>query len=359
MRLDELTNKPSRSLCGCRPLVNTQEFGEWIASQGFKTALPDGDFHVTVAFSKDSVAWDEDTPLKNTIRVKGGTRKIERFGSNTIVLSFSSDDLHDRWAELVDDLECSWDFPSYKPHVSITYKGQHIDISKITPYTGELVFGPEQFRDLDEDYKSGEEVQITESLQLGVGLDAESAYEIFRTSYEKETGKSWTIDKFMQRARSWIFYGDDKGYVAVRRQSSGPLKLVGVAGDPRSIMKGLDELKNEGAAIWGAVSEPLARMAKKRGMIVLHTLPGGPTLMRALIATVPASVFGGTSVTVANDGGLEFDYKDVGPAKKYLIGNKAYFAHALKIPAVIDKIKELPGMAMLVKLLGLNQALTS
>ena len=49
----------------------------------------------------------------------------------------------------------------------------------------------------------------------------------------------------------------------------------------------------EGGPIWGAVSEPLARMAKKKGLIVPSFYPGGGMLIRALISTIPSSVFGG------------------------------------------------------------------
>jgi hypothetical protein len=40
----------------------------------------------------------------------------------------------------------SHDFDEYQPHVTITYEGSDLDLSKVEPYRGELVFGPEIFR---------------------------------------------------------------------------------------------------------------------------------------------------------------------------------------------------------------------
>lgn len=183
----------------------------------------------------------------------------------------------------------------------------------------------------------------------GYEIDLHHAYEVFRRSYEAETGVAWTEEKFISRARQWTFYGDENGYVAVRKQRSGLSKLVGIAGDPRSIIKGLSELQAEGGPIWGAVSAPLAQMASKRGMIVPHLYRGGALAIRGLIATVPASVFGGEKPQVTRDGGLEFHYADVGSTVKYLIGNKPYFRYA------IGQLKDMniPGLGMIQRLLGL------
>ena len=198
------------------------------------------------------------------------------------------------------------------------------------------------------------QVSLNESMTIGRELDPEHAYELFAKSYEKETGSCWSKDKFLDRARSWSFFGDENGFVAVRKQYSGPMKLVGVAGDPRSVVKGLTELEATGAPIWGAVSEKLCLIAKKRGMIVPHTFPGGPFFIRTLVATIPESVFGGIRPEVAKDGGIVFDYPDVGRAVKYLIGNKAYFMSAVKLPHIAEKIAQIPGLKMVLKLMGIS-----
>jgi len=193
---------------------------------------------------------------------------------------------------------------------------------------------------------------ITESFVINKENE-DMIYDIFQKSYSETTGAAWTLEKFLSRARGWVFYGDENGFVAVREQRSGPKKLVGVAGDLRSILKGLTELQAEGGAVWGAVSEPLAKMAKKRGMIVPHTFFGGAFLVRSLMSVIPDNVFGGTKPEVQKDGGIKISYPDIGDAIKYLIGNKAYFMYAMGLPQIAEKIKEIPGLRTTLKLMGL------
>lgn len=201
--------------------------------------------------------------------------------------------------------------------------------------------------------KNIHEMRITEAMSFDE-LDPEHAYEIFRRSYEAETGTSWSKEKFISRARWWTFFGDSEGYVAIRVQRSGFKKLVGVAGNPRSILRGLTELQQEGGPIWGAVSAPLAQMAKKRGMIVPHLIPGGPLFIRALVTMIPPEVFGGIKPRVQRDGGIILDYADVGTAVKYLIGSKEYFQKILGISGVVEKLKAIPGAKMVLRLMGLS-----
>jgi hypothetical protein len=132
-------------------------------------------------------------------------------------------------------------------------------------------------------------------------------------------------------------------------------KLVGVAGDPRSILRGLSELQQEAGPLWGAVSAPLAQMAAKRGLIAPHQYRGGAFLIRTLLAMVPASVFGGEKPEVTKDGGLVFNYSDTGPAVKYLIGNKSYFQKMMLVPEVKERLRTIPGVGMFLRLLGVNE----
>ncbi len=176
---------------------------------------------------------------------------------------------------------------------------------------------------------------------------------MFEESYRKETGQAWSQPKFESRAQNWHFYGDEDGFVAVRPQRSGMKKLVGVAGSPKSIIKGVDQLQQEGGPIWGAVSSPLAAMAKKRGLIVPHLHFGGPTLIKHVINNVPASVFGGVQPKVQPDGGIELDYPDVGKATKYLVVNKEYLKQLTGMPQVAQAIKGNKVVQTFMKLVGM------
>jgi hypothetical protein len=198
------------------------------------------------------------------------------------------------------------------------------------------------------DYSKNESVKsmlrdklITESFDFGSMTDEEQSkvFNVFKKSYEKSTGVSWDINKFRSRASNWVFFGDESGYVAVRPQASGLYKLVGVAGSPKGILSGLNELLATGRPIWGMVSNDIQGMAVKKGF---KTPP--PMVMRVLLKFIPKSVFGGVDFELNNDGSITMKYSDVGDAKKYFIANDAYFKKLKSdiLPTMKDKLAELP-----------------
>ncbi len=150
MRLTELSNKP-RTLFASRLLLNVDDVREWAKSQGFASTLEDGDMHVTIAFSKEKFDWSDFKPVETKLTLRGGDRTVELFGDDATVLTFRSDKLHERWAEFV-DAGASWDFPSYIPHVTISYEGKGLNPKNMKPFTGDLVFGPEILHELDDDW---------------------------------------------------------------------------------------------------------------------------------------------------------------------------------------------------------------
>lgn len=155
-------------------------------------------------------------------------------------------------------------------------------------------------------------------------INLDRAYELFTQSYTEHTGTAWSKQKFLSRARDWKFYGDDNGYVAVRPQRSGMLKLVGAAGNPRSVMKGMRELVDLKLPIWGMMSSELIPMAKKFGMIQ----PPG-FVIKMLMKIIPSNVWGDVPITVNKDGSITFSYDDVGDATKFFIASPEYFSYML------------------------------
>jgi len=43
----------------------------------------------------------------------------------------------------------SHDYTTYQPHLTISYNGDGVDLSRVEPYRGPLEFGAEQFREID------------------------------------------------------------------------------------------------------------------------------------------------------------------------------------------------------------------
>lgn len=149
MILSELFRE-ARSLYVSRPLVNGDAIRSWAATQGFASTVDD--MHVTIAFSKQPVEWDKFSPQRNKLTIHGGERRIEALGDKgAVVLRFAARRLQQRWQEFCDG-GASWDFPRYQAHVTVTYQGTNLDLANIEPYTGDLMFGPEKFAVVDEDW---------------------------------------------------------------------------------------------------------------------------------------------------------------------------------------------------------------
>lgn len=154
-----------RSLYVCRRLLNAGAVREWAKEQGFSSALPAGDMHVTVAYSKEPVDWSMIDPQTDAIAVPAGARAMHRFDGGATVLTLESADLTRRHQALR-DAGASWDYPDYKPHVTITYDAGDVELDAIEPYRGPLIFGPEELAEVNEDGfdPDGVEEQVLKSV---------------------------------------------------------------------------------------------------------------------------------------------------------------------------------------------------
>lgn len=132
-----------------RNLLNPEPFIEWAKAQGFTKTLDPKDLHCTQMYSSKPVDWSEMGDSFDSIKASGGKRKVIPLGdAGAVVLKFENSDLNNRWKDLMDK-GCSWDYPSYMSHVSITYDGKGIDLNNMEPYDGDLKFGPEVFQVID------------------------------------------------------------------------------------------------------------------------------------------------------------------------------------------------------------------
>ncbi|HLP99230.1 MAG TPA: LPD38 domain-containing protein [Sideroxyarcus sp.] len=165
---DSLTVQPESSgaqagnvkpLYASRPVSNAKDIIAWAKSQGFKSTLPASDMHVTVAYSSKPMDGGKVANTSKSINVDGGQRSVEPLGEEgAIVLKFSSDELQSRWKEYR-DAGASWDYEGYMPHVTLTYKGDDIDLSKVVPYSGRIELGTEKQESLNTD-KQDEYVEV-------------------------------------------------------------------------------------------------------------------------------------------------------------------------------------------------------
>jgi len=141
---------------GFRPVYNSEQIIEWAISQGFTSTLDKDDFHVTVVYSRAAFMqadyrddWDIIHPYSNYVS-RGGTRKVEALGDKgAVVLKLDDINLVQEWLDFR-RMGASYDYEAYIPHVTITYQGAPADLTKVQPYTGDIVFGPLQLEPMKE-----------------------------------------------------------------------------------------------------------------------------------------------------------------------------------------------------------------
>jgi phage-related protein (TIGR01555 family) len=158
-----LTDSTPRSLYVSRKLLNAPALTKWAKGQGFETTVAPDEMHVTVLYSREPVDWmamGSDSwggDDKGQLRVApGGPRMLDRFGSmsDAVVLLFSSSQLSWRHQDMIGN-GASSDYPDYAPHITLSYSvPADFDLSAVEPYQGELVFGPEVFAEVNDDWKS-------------------------------------------------------------------------------------------------------------------------------------------------------------------------------------------------------------
>jgi hypothetical protein len=164
--------------------------------------------------------------------------------------------------------------------------------------------------------------------------DMDRIYELFNQEYIQSTGKSWTKDKFLNRAKGWEFWGDENGFAATRRQQSGFIKLVGAAGSNKSKYKGFKELINKNLPVWGLVDATISNLLEKlnyRGPNMIERV----VLNQLLKSGKMQSVLGDAKIEKLEGDKLTLTYPDIGTVEKYFMGSPEYWKHIKS--SLIDK----------------------
>lgn len=151
----KVTDAEPRTLYVSRPVRNGGEILRWAKAQGIPNLVAPKDLHVTIAFSRDPVDWFKTYDASGRLTVDpGGPRVIEPLGDDgALVLMFASESLTWRW-EHFRNIGASWDYEEYQPHITLTWNAEGFDYSKVKPYQGRIVFGPERFAEIDENWKA-------------------------------------------------------------------------------------------------------------------------------------------------------------------------------------------------------------
>lgn len=140
-----------RTLYVRRDVINRSDIVKWATAQGFTDIVPD--LHVTIAYSTQPVDWFEmgESWSSRIEMAAGGPRQMEGLGDNGEykALLITASELVWRHKHFIEQ-GASWSWPEYQPHISIQIGGD-IDLSKVEPYQGKIILGPEIFEELRDD----------------------------------------------------------------------------------------------------------------------------------------------------------------------------------------------------------------
>lgn len=146
------TDATPRTLYMRRDVINAKEIAEHYRTQGVTKVYEPESMHVTIVYSKTPVDWMKfGQPWDATLKIsEGGPRLNEKFGAagDVLVLLFASGELDWRHTQ-AKELGASYDFDEYQSHISITLNADGVDLNTLTPWTGEIVLGPEIYEEVD------------------------------------------------------------------------------------------------------------------------------------------------------------------------------------------------------------------
>lgn len=142
MRLEDLLLREDGTYVAVKPVGGTVGLmAQWLARSGLPNLEPIEDLHVTILYSRKPVrviCTDEEfhaTPA-------GWDLFKNDDGSRSLVLLLDSPGLHRRHQKLM-ALGATYDFPSYKPHLTVSYHFNEETVAEVPPVDFGLTFGKE------------------------------------------------------------------------------------------------------------------------------------------------------------------------------------------------------------------------
>lgn len=153
--IEKADKTAKKTLYVSRRLKNGKELSEWAKANGFDSTIRPDDMHVTVAFSRNPVDWGGMGDSFDNLKVSG-PYSLKRFDGGATVLTFESKELQDRWSEF-SEKGASWDHDEYHPHVTLSYDADSLNLDGVPSFEGDLMFGPEVFQEVKENWKSSVE----------------------------------------------------------------------------------------------------------------------------------------------------------------------------------------------------------
>lgn len=125
--------------------VSKEALDSWARSQGFDMR---GEAHVTIAASRQKIDTRRIPKMSGGWIIPAGGRTVEQFGDH-LVLCLSCNELQKRHAEYK-AAGASWDFPSYRPHITIGRVESLPPKEEIGVFDEPITLGPELLSTFDD-----------------------------------------------------------------------------------------------------------------------------------------------------------------------------------------------------------------
>lgn len=138
----------NKTLYVARRVKNWDDLVSLAEDLGLVDIIDKDDFHVTIAFSKEMVDWDQFVADTADIEINIEDGVIEKLG-DAIVIKFESEELKQARQKYIDG-GASWDYDEYIPHISLTYNSDQ-EITEDT-FSGVVELWPEVMDEVDDEY---------------------------------------------------------------------------------------------------------------------------------------------------------------------------------------------------------------
>lgn len=185
-----------KTLYVARWVKNWDDLVEFAKAQWLTDIIDKDDFHVTIAFSRDEVDWDQFVADTSEMTISIENAVVEKLG-DAIVIKFESKELEEAWQKYIDGW-ASWDHDGYLPHISLSYNADQ-SLDGIDSFSWDIELWPEVMDEVDEQYlqktfllrqlkKSEDHKTVTfvvlEPFVEDRNGDVISEFEIVRTAHE-------------------------------------------------------------------------------------------------------------------------------------------------------------------------------
>lgn len=149
--------------------ASVEALTKWASSQGIPSVVDD--MHVTVGYSSTPVDASAVPLAPATTIGNSAERKVQTLGDGGAVVlmlgSFTNRTQSLQMAhQALRDAGASWDYEGYQPHITITYNGAGLDLSKIKPYNGPIDLLGEERSPIETDREVAEDTTVAASTGL-------------------------------------------------------------------------------------------------------------------------------------------------------------------------------------------------